>query len=146
MNAWRVDTSLRRVAACIALCCLVSMPAGADEAPDDLGPLEFEEDCVCIPRNHGFWHRYCLGTDTIDPGRRGKGEGPGSQIPAASAFPPDLTDRVDAQMARYGVEGCQALDEGSFSDKKNAALREMAVMHFNDFDIAIVTHDFGGHA
>jgi hypothetical protein len=84
----------------------------------------------CTPRDHGYWHRACLGTDTIDPGRNGHGNGP-PPIADFANFPPYLLARVNAAMAPYGLTGCQALDEGSFSDPRLAALRELATLQFN---------------
>lgn len=82
------------------------------------------------PRNHGYWHRYCLGTDTIDPGRNGAGQGPGPSRDAAS-LPANLLAKVDAAMASHGVSACAALDDGPFSEPRVAALRELATLHFN---------------
>ena len=87
-------------------------------------------DCGCRPRNHGYWHRYCLGTDAIDPGRHGRGQGPGPRN-GSEDLPPGLLATVDGKLAVHGLEGCQALDEGPFSDPRLAALRELATLEFN---------------
>jgi hypothetical protein len=82
------------------------------------------------PRNHGYWHRYCLGSDTIDPGRNGGGRGPGPSRDAAS-LPANLLVATDAIMAAHGVTTCAALDDGPFSEPRVAALRELATLHLN---------------
>jgi hypothetical protein len=84
----------------------------------------------CSPRNHGYWHRYCLGTGLVDPGRNGQGNGPGVH-PHHADFPAGLPALVDGKLVAHGILGCQALDEGPFSDKRLAALRELATLHFN---------------
>ena len=96
----------------------------------DREPLDVEADCVCVPRNHGYWHRYCLGTDTIDPGRNGGGEGPGPSKDSI-LFDPGLVDEVDPFLARFGIQACAALDDGPFSDPRVAALRELSVLYLN---------------
>ena len=85
---------------------------------------------AAAPRNHGYWHRYCLGTDTIDPGRNGHGNGPGPSKDTPS-LPADLLAKVDATLAPYGVTTCPALDDGSFSEPRIAALRELATLQLN---------------
>lgn len=82
------------------------------------------------PRTHGYWHRFCLGTDTIDPGRNGRGNGPGPSRDSGS-LPPGLLGGVDASLAPYGVRTCAALDDGSFSEPRIAALREYATLQLN---------------
>lgn len=91
-----------------------------------------EASCVtsCEPRNHGFWHRACLGWDAIDPGRNGGGNGPGPS-PQTEGFDPSLDGAVDVALASYGVGGCESLDDGPFSDERLAALRELATLQFN---------------
>ena len=84
----------------------------------------------CAPRNHGYWHRYCLGQGVIDPGRHGHGGGPGPKR-EHDDLPPDLLDIADAAMAPHGLSACQALDEGPLSDPLLAALRELATIHLN---------------
>lgn len=84
----------------------------------------------CEPRNHGFWHRACLGWDAIDPGRNGGGNGPGPS-PQTEEFPATLDAAVDGAMAAYGAGGCESLDDGPFSDERLAALREYATLQFN---------------
>src|SRR5204862_3544853 len=82
---------------------------------------------VVDPRNHGYWHRYCLGTDTIDPGRNGGGNGPGESHDTAT-LPANLLAMTDADLAPYGIATCAALDEGPFSDARQAALRASATI------------------
>jgi len=84
----------------------------------------------CTPRNHGFWHRYCLGQGVIDPGRNGNGNGP-DPSPQHEELPPGLLAIADGAMAAHGLSACQALDEGPFSDARLAALRELATVHLN---------------
>lgn len=84
----------------------------------------------CAPRNHGFWHRACLGWGAIDPGRNGGGNGPGPS-PQTEAFDPAVGLAADGPMAAYGLGACQALDEGPFSDERLAALRELATLQLN---------------
>ena len=82
------------------------------------------------PRTHGYWHRYCLGTDTIDPGRNGGGNGPGPSRDADD-LPATLLAGVDAKLAPYDIATCAALDDGSFSEPRIAALRELATLWLN---------------
>lgn len=86
--------------------------------------------CLCEPRNHGYWHRYCLGVNDIDPGRNGHGNGPGPTHDTPN-LPPTLVDKVNAVMLAYGQEGCASLDDGPFSDPMQAALREYATLQLN---------------
>jgi len=90
----------------------------------------FETDLLCVPRNHGYWHRYCLGQDAIDPGRNGQGNGPGPKRSHAD-LPAGLLAGADAAMASHGLGACAALDEGPFSDLRLAALRELSTLHLN---------------
>jgi len=92
--------------------------------------VEYEADSTCHPQNHGYWHRYCLGADAIDPGRHGRGNGPGPQGRQAD-LPAGLLAAADAAMAPHGLTACQALDEGPLSDPLLAALRELATIHLN---------------
>ena len=85
---------------------------------------------VCEPRNHGFWHRWCLGQDAIDPGRFGLGLGPGPS-PQHEEIPGDTMAKADAAMAPHGLTACEALDAGPFADERLAALRELATIHLN---------------
>ena len=88
-----------------------------------------DASCACAPYNHGWWHRVCLGTDQIDPGRNGQGNGPGPHPNR------DILDQAflgaDAFMAAYGQTACQSLDDGPFSDERLAALRELATLELN---------------
>jgi hypothetical protein len=86
-------------------------------------------ECECAPFNHGWWHRVCLGTDQIDPGRNGQGNGP-DEHPDRPINGQVFTG-ADAAMAPHGILACQALDEGPFSDERLAALRELATIHLN---------------
>jgi hypothetical protein len=92
----------------------------------DRSPCVFE----CKPRNHGFWHRWCLGQDAIDPGRFGHGRGP-FVSPRHLEVPAETLEKADAAMAPFGISACDALDDGPFSDERLAALREMATIHLN---------------
>jgi hypothetical protein len=92
--------------------------------------VEYEADAGCTPHGHGYWHRYCLGADVIDPGRHGDGNGPGPQGRHAD-LPAGLLAAADAAMAPHGLTACQALDEGPLSDPLLAALRELATIHLN---------------
>ena len=92
--------------------------------------VDYETESVCTPRNHGYWHRYCLGQDAIDPGRRGHGNGPGPQR-RHDDLPAGLLAAADAAMAPYSIGACEALDEGPFSDLRLAALRELSTLHLN---------------
>lgn len=88
-----------------------------------------DPDLSCAPRNHGWWHRECLGEGLIEPGRRGGGRGPdtthGDELPA------DTYTGADSDLAAHGVLACEALDEGPFSDARNAALRQLATIYLN---------------
>lgn len=92
----------------------------------DRSPCVFE----CRPRNHGFWHRWCLGQDVIDPGRFGSGRGPFAS-PQHADIPPETLDKADTAMAPFGISACEALDSGPFSDERLAALRELATIQLN---------------
>jgi hypothetical protein len=92
--------------------------------------VDYETDSLCVPRNHGYWHRYCLGQDAIDPGRRGSGNGPGPKK-AHDDLPAGLLATADGAMAAHGLGACQALDEGPFSDARLAALRELSTLRMN---------------
>lgn len=92
----------------------------------DRSPCAFE----CRPRNHGFWHRWCLGQDLIDPGRFGQGNGP-DPSPQHLEIPPETLEKANAAMVPYGISACDALDMGPFSDERLAALRELATLQLN---------------
>ena len=85
---------------------------------------------VCDPNDHGWWHRECLGAGLIDPGRRGRGRGPGLS-PRWETYPATTFAASDADMADHGVLACQALDEGPNSDPEVAAERELATIYLN---------------
>lgn len=99
-------------------------------APGDPTAVPCDGGAACTPRNHGPWHRFCLGSDEIAPGRRGRGGGPGP-APLHGDLGDGIVGRVDAALASHGVGACAALDEGPFSDERQAALRELATVHFN---------------
>ncbi len=82
----------------------------------------------CEPRNHGYWHRACLGWGLIDPGRNGRGRGP-TQV--QDGLDPLIAAAADAALAAHGTLACPALDEGPMSDPRVAALRELATLQLN---------------
>ena len=92
----------------------------------DRNPCAFE----CAPRNHGFWHRWCLGQSVIDPGRFGVGRGP-APSPRHLEIPAATLEKANAAMAPYGLSACDALDAGPFADERLAALRELATLQLN---------------
>lgn len=111
--------------------------AGAFGCAEDTVPggrmtlvVEYETESVCTPRNHGYWHRYCLGQGVIDPGRHGRGKGPGPKK-RHDDLPAGLLAVADAALSDHGLGACQALDEGPFSDARLAALRELATLELN---------------
>jgi len=91
--------------------------------------LLVEVNVECAPRNHGYWHRYCLGQGSVAPGRNGGGNGPGPKK-EHMALPVGLESEANGAMLAYGMTACEAIDAGS-TDKLHAALRELGTAHLN---------------
>jgi len=82
------------------------------------------------PRSQGYWHRQCLGTGEIRPGRNGRGP----SFPTEPGFVSDLEPCGDARLESlgfYGTTTCEGLDAVPPSDPCERALKQLTALILN---------------
>jgi len=84
----------------------------------------------CEPRTQGYWHRQCLGTEGINPGRNGRGP----QLPTEENFDPELINCADAMLDdlfEFPDTTCEGMDADPANDKCEKALKQLTAMILN---------------
>jgi hypothetical protein len=86
--------------------------------------------CSPDPRGQGYWHRQCLGTGEIRPGRNGRGP----SAPTEANFVAQLEPCADARLEDlgfYGTTTCEGMDAVPPSDPCEKALKHLTATVLN---------------
>lgn len=94
--------------------------------------ITLEEPCppTPAPLSQGYWHRQCLGTGEIDPGRNGRGPTSPTEPDFVSDDEP-CADRTLENQGIYGVTTCEGMDASPPSDPCERAIKQLTGVILN---------------
>jgi hypothetical protein len=94
--------------------------------------ITLEEACPNrpLPLSQGYWHRQCLGTGEINPGRMGRGPTSPTEPDFVSDDQP-CADRILENEGLYGVATCEGMDANPPSDPCERATKQLTAVILN---------------